>query len=268
MGSYSTPIPDFLRHFSVEGRVALVTGGSGGIGIGVCTALAGSGADIVSLQLPTEPTFVKTEVERRGKRCDIYHVDLTILESITPVMETVMAVHRPSIVINCAGVIKKGETTEFPIEDLETVIRVNTTASIVVAREAVKAWLNQPEKHPFNRKIINFASISSFQGNLQNIAYVASKGAVLNMTRGMSNEWAQHGINVNCVAPGYTKSRMTEQTYTNEMYNEQLFKRLPAKRWGEPKDLGAACVYLSSPASDYVSGTCLVVDGGYLGGLP
>ncbi|KAL5363839.1 hypothetical protein BJX96DRAFT_167812 [Aspergillus floccosus] len=266
MNSQLTSIPPFLQNFSVEGKVALVTGGSGGIGFGVCTALAESGADIVSLQLPTEPT--ETEFERVGKKCHIYHVDLSKLETIAPVMETVMTVHNPSIIINCAGIIKKGDTTEFPIEDLETVIRVNTTASIVVAREAVKAWLAQPGKAPFNRKIINFGSISSFQGNLQNIAYVASKGAVLNMTRGMSNEWAQHGINVNCVAPGYTKSEMTERTYTNEAYNEQLFKKLPAKRWGEPKDLGAACVYLSCPASDYVSGTCLVVDGGYLGGLP
>ncbi|KAF9889984.1 hypothetical protein FE257_006664 [Aspergillus nanangensis] len=267
MASQSVTLPPFLRNFSVEGRVALVTGGSGGIGIGVCTALAESGADIVSLQLPTEPTDVQTAVEKVGKKCHIYHFDLNQLDTIPPVMEKVMSTHNPSIIINCAGIIMKGETTEFPIEGFEKVIRVNTTASIVVAREAVKSWLKQ-EKLPFARKIINFASISSFQGNLENIAYVASKGAVLNMTRGMSNEWAPHGITVNCVAPGYTKSRMTEKTYTNEAYNEQLYKKLPAQRWGEPKDLGAACVYLASPASDYVSGTCLVVDGGYLGGLP
>lgn len=103
-----------------------------------------------------------------------------------------MSNHNPSIVINCAGIIKKGETTEFPIEDLENIIRVNTTASIVVAREAAKAWIKESNPPSYNRKIINFASVSSFQGNLENVAYVASKGAVLNMTRGMSNEWAPY----------------------------------------------------------------------------
>ena len=107
-------------------------------------------------------------------------------------MEKVFSKHNPSILINCAGIYKNGPTTEFPVEDIEKIIRVNTTASLILAREVVKFWLKEPAPPQSARKIVNFASISSFQGNLENIAYVASKGAVLNMTKGMSNEWAQY----------------------------------------------------------------------------
>jgi 2-dehydro-3-deoxy-D-gluconate 5-dehydrogenase len=127
-------------------------------------------------------------VEGAGKKCSIYHCNLLEVESLPAVVEQACREHNPAILINCAGIHQAGPTIDFPLADTERIIRLNTTASIVIASEVAKYWLKS-DRSAFNRKIINFASISSFQGNLENVAYAASKGAVLNMTRAMSNEW-------------------------------------------------------------------------------
>ena len=248
--------------FSLEGRVALVTGASRGIGAAIARAFARAGADIAVHGNATPAGKTCETVRGSGRRAvavvgDMGHAD-------TPdrlLKETVDAFGRLDIVVNNAGIIRRGPTVDTRDEDWQEVIDVNLNGVFRLCRAAGRHWLaaGQPGK------IINIASLLSFQGGLNVPAYAASKSAVAGLTRELANEWAAKGINVNAIAPGYMRTDNTEALQKDETRNRQILERIPAGRWGETSDLEGAAVFLASRASAYVHGQILAVDGGWLG---
>jgi len=248
--------------FSLHGRVALVTGGSRGIGAGIAKALAASGADVVVHGNATPPEATCEGVRALGRKAVPLVGDLA--DPSTPdrlVADAVAALGRLDIVVNNAGIIRRGPTVETSDADWLAVIDVNLHGVFRMCRAAGRYMLGSGH----GGKIINIASLLSFQGGVNVPAYAASKSAVAGLTREMSNEWAGQGINVNAIAPGYFRTDNTEALQKDETRSRQILERIPAGRWGETSDLDGAAVFLASRASDYVSGQILAVDGGWLG---
>ena len=253
--------PD-LSQFSLEGRGALVTGASRGIGAAIAIALAEAGADVAvhGNQTPGDATLARVRAfGRRGRGLvgDMGDPD-------TPdrlVEETVSAFGRLDIVVNNAGIIRRGPTIETTDLDWNAVIDVNLHGVFRLCRATGRHLLAAGK----GGKLINIASLLSFQGGLNVPAYAAAKSAVAGLTRELSNEWAGKGINVNAIAPGYMRTDNTAALQKDETRNRQILERIPAGRWGEPGDLRGAAVFLASRASDYVHGQVLAVDGGWLG---
>ena len=248
--------------FSLAGRVALVTGASRGIGAGIAKALAAAGADIAVHGNATPPEATCVAIRGAGRKAAALIGD--IADAATPdrlVAETVKALGRLDIVVNNAGIIKRGPTVDTTDADWHAVIDVNLHGVFRMCRAAGRHMIAAGQ----GGKIINIASLLSFQGGLNVPAYAASKSAVAGLTREMSNEWAGKGINVNAIAPGYFRTDNTEALQKDETRNRQILERIPAGRWGETKDLDGAAVFLASRASDYVNGQILAVDGGWLG---
>ena len=250
------------RLFSLDGRVALVTGASRGIGAGIAKALAAAGADVAVHGNATPPEATCQAVRAFGRKASAIVGDMA--DSATPdrlVAETVKALGRVDIVVNNAGIIRRGPTVDTSDADWHAVIDVNLHGVFRLCRAAGRHLLAAGQ----GGKIINIASLLSFQGGLNVPAYAASKSAVAGLTREMSNEWAGKGINVNAIAPGYFRTDNTEALQKDETRNRQILERIPAGRWGETSDLDGASVFLASSASDYVNGQILAVDGGWLG---
>ena len=248
--------------FSLAGRVALVTGASRGIGAGIAKALAAAGADIAVHGNATPPEAMCVAIRGAGRKAEALMGDMA--DAATPdrlVAETVKALGRLDIVVNNAGIIKRGPTVDTTDADWHAVIDVNLHGVFRMCRAAGRHMIAAGQ----GGKIINIASLLSFQGGLNVPAYAASKSAVAGLTREMSNEWAGKGINVNAIAPGYFRTDNTEALQKDETRNRQILERIPAGRWGETKDLDGAAVFLASRASDYVNGQILAVDGGWLG---
>lgn len=248
--------------FSLTGRVALVTGASRGIGAGIAKALAEAGADIAVHGNATPAEATCAVVRGAGRKAVALVGDMA--DPATPdrlVAETVKALGRLDIVVNNAGIIKRGPTVDTSDTDWHAVIDVNLHGVFRMCRAAGRHMIAAGQ----GGKIINIASLLSFQGGLNVPAYAASKSAVAGLTREMSNEWAGKGINVNAIAPGYFRTDNTEALQKDETRNRQILERIPAGRWGETADLGGAAVFLASRASDYVNGQILAVDGGWLG---
>lgn len=248
--------------FSLAGRVALVTGASRGIGAGIAKALAAAGADIAVHGNATPPEAMCVAIRGAGRKAVALIGDMA--DAATPdrlVAETVKALGRLDIVVNNAGIIKRGPTVDTTDADWHAVIDVNLHGVFRMCRAAGRHMIAAGQ----GGKIINIASLLSFQGGLNVPAYAASKSAVAGLTREMSNEWAGKGINVNAIAPGYFRTDNTEALQKDETRNRQILERIPAGRWGETKDLDGAAVFLASRASDYVNGQILAVDGGWLG---
>ena len=248
--------------FSLAGRVALVTGASRGIGAGIAKALAAAGADIAVHGNATPPEATCVAIRGAGRKAAALIGDMA--DAATPdrlVAETVKALGRLDIVVNNAGIIKRGPTVDTTDADWHAVIDVNLHGVFRMCRAAGRHMIAAGQ----GGKIINIASLLSFQGGLNVPAYAASKSAVAGLTREMSNEWAGKGINVNAIAPGYFRTDNTEALQKDETRNRQILERIPAGRWGETKDLDGAAVFLASRASDYVNGQILAVDGGWLG---
>ena len=250
-----------LDQFKLNGRVALVTGASAGLGQAIAIALAEAGADVACHGNSRSPEATCTEVSRAGRTALPVVGDLAKVEAPRELIEaTLNKFGRLDILVNNAGTIRRAPAVDYSEEDWATVIQVNLSAVFRLSQLAGRQMISQGKG-----KIVNIASLLSFQGGITVPAYAASKGGVAQLTKALANEWAGKGINVNAIAPGYMRTDNTKALQADETRNRQILERIPAGRWGEPSDLAGAAVFLASPASDYISGEVLVVDGGWMG---
>jgi 2-dehydro-3-deoxy-D-gluconate 5-dehydrogenase len=252
-----------MINFRLDNKLALVTGCSSGIGKAVAVEMAKAGADIigVSSRLPESGSDVASEVEAAGKKFYPYQADFSNRDSLYLFLKKVKAEHpRIDILINNAGNIMRKPAAEHPDEFWDTIIDINLNSQFIITREIGKRMLEQKQG-----KIVFTCSLLSFQGGINVPGYAASKGAVSSLLKAFANEWAQYGINVNGVAPGYIATDNTTQLREDPERSAAILSRIPANRWGTPEDMAGAYVFLSSAASDYVNGTILTVDGGWMG---
>ncbi|MCC9088330.1 MULTISPECIES: 2-dehydro-3-deoxy-D-gluconate 5-dehydrogenase KduD [Bacillus] len=245
--------------FSLEGKTALVTGPGTGIGQGIAVALARSGADIIGTYHRTPLDETKALVEQTGRSFHAYQVDFADPQSAQRDVDTILKQHTIDILINNAGTIKREEAAHYSEENWHTVMDVNINSLFFLTQKVGQQMLKNGQG-----KIVNIASLLSFQGGVFVPAYTASKHAVAGLTKAFANEWAKHQIQVNAIAPGYIATNNTQAIRDDANRNEEILKRIPAGRWGQPEDLAGAAVFLSSPASDYMNGHILAVDGGWL----
>jgi 2-deoxy-D-gluconate 3-dehydrogenase len=245
--------------FSLAGKVALVTGASRGLGAGMALGLAAAGADIV-LHASAPPADTALAVERLGRRATALAADLGDPAAPARLAADALAVYgRLDILINNAGIIRRQPADEHSDEFWDAVIAVNLSSVFRLSRAVGRHMLERG-----SGKIVNVASILSFQGGITVPGYAAAKGGVAQLTKALANEWAGRGINVNAIAPGYMVTDNTAGLRADQVRTRQITERIPAGRWGTPADLAGAVVFLASPASDYVNGHLLAVDGGWL----
>ncbi|MFW0808027.1 2-dehydro-3-deoxy-D-gluconate 5-dehydrogenase KduD [Bacillus pumilus] len=245
--------------FSLEGKTALVTGPGTGIGQGITVALARSGADIIGTYHHTPLEETKTLVEQAGRSFHAVQVDFSDPQTAKQAVDAMLQKHTIDILINNAGTIKREQAAHYSEEDWHTVMDVNINSLFFLTQRVGRQMLKNRQG-----KIVNIASLLSFQGGVFVPAYTASKHAVAGLTKAFANEWANQHIQVNAIAPGYIATNNTQAIRDDENRNEEILKRIPAGRWGKPEDLAGAAVFLSSPASDYLNGHILAVDGGWL----
>jgi 2-deoxy-D-gluconate 3-dehydrogenase len=249
-----------LERFKLDGKVAVVTGAARGLGQGMALALASAGADIVAVDvLPTEDT--RTQVGGLGRKCACVFADLSDRKAIPWVIEEARrAFPALDILVNCAGVIKRADFQDFSEADWDLVMKINIDAVFFLSQAFVRDVVARKAK----AKIINIASMLSFQGGIRVPSYTSSKSAVQGLTRLMACELADKGIHTNAIAPGYMATDNTAPLRADEKRSAAILERIPAGRWGTPEDLQGAVVFLASAASDYVNGFTLAVDGGWL----
>ena len=251
-----------LDQFKLHDRVALVTGASTGLGAAIAIALAEAGAQVCCHGNTRSPESTCDRIKSAGGVAHAITGDLSNAE--TPkdlVARTLERFGRIDILVNNAGTIRRAPAVDYSEEDWAAVIEVNLSSVFRLSQLAGRHMIEN------NRggKIVNIASLLSFQGGITVPAYAASKGGVAQLTKALANEWAKHAINVNAIAPGYMRTNNTAALQADETRNRQILERIPAGRWGEPEDLAGAAVFLSSNASDYINGHVLVVDGGWMG---
>jgi 2-deoxy-D-gluconate 3-dehydrogenase len=252
--------PRSLRLFDLTGKVALVTGARRGLGRAMAVVLAGAGADVVALG-PRRMPETQSAVEASGRRFTAVQADLARNEDWTSVAAAAEACFgRIDILVNNAGIIRRHDALDFPEADWDEVMAVDLRGlfflSQAVARRMVAADVAG--------RIVNIASVLSFQGGIRVPAYAAAKHAVVGVTRAMANELGPRGITVNAIAPGYFATDNTERLRADADRSRVILERIPAGRWGEPEDLATAVLFLASPASSYVNGAVIAVDGGWL----
>ena len=245
--------------FSLEGKIALVTGANTGLGQGIGRALAAAGADIAGAGIvPAEETAAK--VRALGRRFVNIEANLGSIEPVERVVrEAVEGLGGLDILVNNAGLIRRADAVEFSEKDWDDVMNVNIKSAFFMCRAAGRHFIAQGRG-----KIINIASMLSFQGGIRVPSYTASKSGIAGITRLLANEWAQQGLNINAIAPGYMATDNTAQLRADEDRSKAILDRIPAGRWGRPEDLGGTAVFLASSASDYVNGAVIPVDGGWL----
>lgn len=245
--------------FDLTGRVAMVTGANTGIGQGLAIALAEAGCDVALVgRTPAEETAAK--VAEAGRRAAIVGADLSATAPVQQVVDRTLAeLGGLEILVNNAGIIRRADALEFSEEDWDAVIDTNLKSVFFLCQAAARHMVGEG-----SGKIINIASMLSFQGGIRVASYTASKSGVAGLTKLLANEWAGRGINVNAIAPGYIATNNTAALQADEARNRQILERIPAGRWGQPSDLAGAAVFLASSASDYVNGHILAVDGGWL----
>lgn len=249
-----------LDAFSLAGKVAVVTGCNTGLGQGMAVGLAEAGCDIVGINR-SEPAETAAKVEALGRRFLSLSADLRSIEGIPTLLEQAVAEFgHIDILVNNAGLIRRQDALEFSEADWDDVMNVNVKTLFFLSQAVAKQFIKQGS----GGKIINIASMLSFQGGIRVPSYTTSKSGVMGITRLLANEWAKHGINVNAIAPGYMTTNNTEQLRADEQRSAEILDRIPAGRWGLSDDLKGPIVFLASAASDYVNGYTVAVDGGWL----
>lgn len=249
-----------LNAFNLQGKVALVTGCDKGLGQGMALGLAEAGCDIVSVSRRV-PQETAEKVQALGRQLFAIQADLSRPESIADIVPAaVKAAGRIDILVNNAGTIRREDALSFSEKDWDEVMNLNLKSVFFLSQAVAKQFLAQGG----GGKIINIASMLSFQGGIRVPSYTASKSGVLGITRLLANEWAQHRINVNAIAPGYMATDNTQQLREDSERSKEILDRIPAARWGTPEDLKGPVVFLASPASDYINGYTVAVDGGWL----
>jgi 2-deoxy-D-gluconate 3-dehydrogenase len=245
--------------FDLTGRVAIVTGANTGIGQGIAAALAEAGADVALVgRSPANETAQR--IEALGRRALLVQADLSTIAPVGDIVSrTVTELGGLDILVNNAGIIRRADALDFSEEDWDAVVDTNLKSVFFLCQAAGRQMVGQGRG-----KIVNIASMLSFQGGIRVPSYTASKSGLAGLTRLLANEWAAKGVNVNAIAPGYIATNNTAALQADETRNRQILERIPAGRWGAPADLGGAAVFLASSASDYVHGHILAVDGGWL----
>lgn len=245
--------------FDLSGKIAVVTGANTGIGQGIAVALAEAGASIVAVG---RSSMDETEalVASTGTKFHVIKADLGTIEPVKPIVaEALERFGGLDILVNNAGIIRRADAIDFTEEDWDAVMNVNLKTAFFLSQAAARHMLEKGRG-----KIINIASLLSFQGGIRIPSYTASKSGLAGLTRLLACEWAGKGVNVNAIAPGYFVTNNTTALREDADRNASILARIPAGRWGEPGDIGGAAVFLASSASDYVHGTVLPVDGGWL----
>jgi 2-dehydro-3-deoxy-D-gluconate 5-dehydrogenase len=248
--------------FRLDGKVALVTGASRGLGAGIARALAVAGADVIVHSNATSADATASAVAKAGRRSQALTANLEQEGAAAALAAQAIDVFgHVDILVNNAGTIRRSPAADHPDADWDTVIAVNLSSVFRLSRAIGKHMLTRGE----GGKIINVASLLAFQGGITVPAYAAAKGGVAQLTKALANEWASQRINVNAIAPGYMETDNTTALRQDATRVRQITERIPAGRWGQPGDLGGAAVFLASRASEYVHGHVLVVDGGWMG---
>jgi 2-deoxy-D-gluconate 3-dehydrogenase len=248
-----------MNAFDLTGRTAVVTGGARGLGLAISRSLIDAGADVIVLSRGGVSAELAEYARDHDRAVSGVHVDLADPRSIGDAADQVLAQNTVDILVNNAGTQVRHPAAEFPLDEWDAVLQVNLRAVLQLCQAFGRPMLERRDG-----KIVNLASLLSFQGGLTVPAYAASKGAVAQLTKALCNEWAAQGVNVNAVAPGYMDTDMNSALLTDPVRSRQIGDRIPAGRWGRPADVGGAVVFLASAAADYVHGHVLAVDGGWL----
>ena len=252
-----------LDRFNLAGKTALVTGCKRGIGKAMAIALADAGADIIGVSATLEPanSDVEKAVKAMGRQFSAFACDFSDRSALTEFIATIKSSFKQiDILVNNAGTIRRAPTTVHSDEMWDEVMEVNLRAQFIMSRELGRRMLEQG-----SGKIIFTASLLKFQGGINVPSYSASKGAIGQLTMALANEWAGKGVNVNAIAPGYIRTDNTQALQNDAERHDAILDRIPAGRWGEPEDFAGPVVFLASDASDYLHGTIITVDGGWMG---
>jgi 2-dehydro-3-deoxy-D-gluconate 5-dehydrogenase len=249
-----------LDAFRLTGKVAVITGAARGLGQGLALAMAEAGADVATIDvIPQDET--KAKVEALGRKCVPMLADLSKTTDIPRIIDTTLkALGRIDILFNNAGIIRRANLVDFSEKDWDDVININQRTVFFLSQAVARVMIKQGQ----GGRIINTASMLSFQGGIRVPSYTASKSAIMGLTRLFANELAPHRINVNAIAPGYMATDNTAPLRADEKRSAEILGRIPAGRWGTPDDLKGVAVFLASAASDYVTGYTIAVDGGWL----
>ncbi len=249
-----------LDRFQLQGKVAIVTGCDTGLGQGMAVALAQAGADVVGVNVG-DPQATRGRIEQLGRRFLDLRADLGRIDALPELMQQALSLAgHVDILVNNAGIIRREDAIRFTEKDWDDVVDLNLKTVFFFSQTAARQFIAQGH----GGKIVNVASMLSFQGGIRVPSYTASKSGVMGLTRLMANEWATHRINVNAIAPGYMATNNTAALRADSARSQAILDRIPAGRWGLPEDLAGPVVFLSSPAADYVNGYTVAVDGGWL----
>ncbi|WP_213993803.1 2-dehydro-3-deoxy-D-gluconate 5-dehydrogenase KduD [Sodalis sp. dw_96] len=249
-----------LETFDLKGKVALITGCDTGLGQGMAIGLAEAGCDIVGVNI-VDPEETIAKVTALGRRFLSLTADLMKTDGIPAIVEKAVKEYgHLDILVNNAGIIRREDAIEFSEKNWDDVMNINIKTVFFMSQAVARQFIKQGK----GGKIINIASMLSFQGGIRVPSYTASKSAVMGVTRLLANEWAKHNINVNALAPGYMATNNTQQLRADEERSKEILERIPAGRWGLPADLKGPAVFLASSASDYINGYTIAVDGGWL----
>ncbi|MBB6056496.1 2-dehydro-3-deoxy-D-gluconate 5-dehydrogenase KduD [Tolumonas osonensis] len=249
-----------LNAFDLSGKVAIVTGCDTGLGQGMAVGLAQAGCDIVGINI-VEPVDTIAKVEALGRKFLSLKADVSKIDELPQLIDqAVTTFGHVDILVNNAGIIRREDAIKFSEKDWDDVMNINVKSVFFMSQTVAKQFIAQGT----GGKIINIASMLSYQGGIRVPSYTASKSGVMGITRLMANEWAKEGINVNAIAPGYMATNNTAPLRADEKRSNEILERIPASRWGTPEDLMGPIVFLASPASDYINGYTIAVDGGWL----